>query len=185
MKTRTYLALALVAGLLGTSIVLRAENLGTVTAGAISGTTISGNTITGGTISGTTITGSTATFGSNVLLDASGITIDSGTGSTNRIKWSDGSSLLSSNNALQLSSDSVINLIPGSNGITISSTVLRPLGSSDLGSSGNRWVIGYLDRANLSNNTPIVFTNAAFTGLTRYLCVNSSGQMFASTQPCV
>lgn len=77
-------------------------NLGSVTAGSITGISISGTTITGSTISGTTIN---AGSGNEVAIDNSGISLQSGNGPNNAIKWIGGVSIStpSSSNHLYIS----------------------------------------------------------------------------------
>jgi hypothetical protein len=69
-------------------------NLGTVTAGTINGVTINGTTINGSTMH--------AGGGNEVTIDSSGLTLASGNGTANQIKWSSGGVIYGSSSTLTL-----------------------------------------------------------------------------------
>lgn len=120
-------------------------NLGTVTAGSITGTTISGNTITGGTISGTTISGSVVSAGGgDVVLDSTGLSLTSGTGNSNRVKWTDGCYIQGSGNVV-LSGPNGVTLLRGSSTLLFDGDLTTAGGSRNLGSASVQWHDIFLD----------------------------------------
>lgn len=136
---------------------------GSVTASKISVTQLSAisadvGTLTGGVIDGVTVR---AGSGDEVTLDSSGISLTAGTGSTNSVKWTDGSAIRSSGDTLSLLSDSSINLLGGGSG-TINLNV--PSGTIDLDSSTvNVSVLG--------------------SGTARFVCHNN-GDLYSSATTC-
>jgi hypothetical protein len=81
---------------------ITASNLSVSTLSAI---TANAGTLTAGTITGVTISGSTINAGSGdeVVLDSSGVTLDAGGSSVNRIKWTDGSYIGAASSVIAIS----------------------------------------------------------------------------------
>jgi hypothetical protein len=105
-------------------------NLGTVTAGTINGVTINGTTINGSTIN--------AGGGNEVVLNGSGITISSGVGANNSVKWSGGGVIYSSGGTMTLrNGDIQIGANNGSTTYFFESNAFQ--GSAGLGTQSIPW----------------------------------------------
>src|SRR5690606_17263123 len=74
----------------------------------------------------------------------------------------------------------------GPHGVCIDSTAQFPETnmSLQLGKSGQRYSIGYLDQVSLANQFPILFEHSNFKNSNQYLCVDSAGRVFASSSGC-
>ena len=135
-------------------------NLGTVTAGTVTGVTLSGSTVYGGS-------------GNEVTLNSSGITLTSGSGATNRYKFSDGSYLSSVSGYAGFNSVHATAALRANNG-TIQVQIRSDTGSFDgvgpvvnLGQAGTPWGNAYIS-GNIYNNpadttgddNPIVYSAA-------------------------
>jgi hypothetical protein len=153
-----------------TSVAVRAH-LGTVTAGSVSGITISATTISGSSISGTSISGSyidgstIEAGGGVVVLDDDGIVIDDGSMAVNGINWSGGGQVRGLAGSLFLSAP---------NGLSFDSQVFADT------------INMHTDQDLIMNGTgsDIVFNRSDFKSGNQYLCVNSSGVVFATPFPC-
>lgn len=98
------------------------------------------------TVTGGSITGVTAEFGSTVVLDSDGITIDEGPGIDNSVKWTDGSFIQSDSNLMTIGADSTLIFTAGTWTVLFSGTSFRPVSSNqiDLGTSSLKWRTLYL-----------------------------------------
>lgn len=96
------------------------SNMGTLTAGSITGGTIDGATINAGS-------------GDEVVLNSSGITLTAGTGTNNRIKWSDGNAMWGTTGGIFVSSSFSIEdvLVVGGEGSSAIDLSVPDLGVAD------------------------------------------------------
>jgi hypothetical protein len=158
---------------------------GKITAASITATQIAATTITAsnmnvstlsaiaanlGTVTAGSISGVTATFGGgSVTLDSNGVSITNGTGTVNKVKWSDGSYLYSSGGTLvaQAAGNWALQTNGGSAQYTFSSSRMDPPGGADIGSSGSRvnilWLIDTIKWSSppttSSDDDPVVYSS--------------------------
>ena len=146
-----------------------AGDLGSITAGSLNAVSISGGTINGTTISGVTVSGSTVNAGSGneVVLNSSGITLTPGTGTNNKLKWSDGNAILSDSNSLQLSGLAGGHLYVRSNGDV----------AIEAGLDGSGAVV-------LAASAPPRVSNFSGLGSTNFVCHDNSGNLYSSGTTC-
>ncbi len=147
-------------------------NAGSVTAAKISVTTLSAITANLGTVTAGVIDGVTIRAGSSdeVTLDSSGITLASGVGTGNRLKFNDGSYIYSDADWMTISADTRIALFGGlsSMALYVGSNDLFPQNTNafDLGTSSLRFRDLYLTEAvhissfdtTVSADDPVVFS---------------------------
>lgn len=136
----------------------------TITAGKLSVSTLSAisadiGSITAGSITGVTISGGSVTAGGgNVTLDSNGIQIAAGTGTTNKIDWSDNSYIVSNGGAI---------------------TIALGLQDANVSISGGGLSIG---------SDFIVATGTRFAHLggngTAFVCTDNDGDIFEQTSAC-
>lgn len=128
------------------------------------------------TTSNITITGGSVDIGS-VTLNSSGLSLTAGTGTEDKVKWSDGSEINSSGDFLFLSSQDAVQLVSGIYTLTWRGNSLLGVGSplSDLGDSANEW-------------GDIFATNIRLFGLAGsgndYACIDTNGVIFRSDAAC-
>ncbi len=176
-------------------------NGGNITASTVTATQLNVSTLSAisanlGTVTAGSITGVTATFASTVTLNSSGITIDAGTGSVNKVKWTDGSQIWSQSDDLWLESDSDILLHNGTTEVGLNAGSFRPNTSfsADLGTSGTRWdglwiqtidATGNIETDSdiLVNSGNIYISNLGGSGR-RYLCIENNGAISADGTAC-
>lgn len=138
----------------------------TITASNLNVSTLSAITANLGTITAGTVSGVTATFGGGTMtLNSSGMSISAGTGTANKIVWTDGGEIFGNNSdSLLMRADSSVGLYVlagGSESITVgvNSILLDP--SSD-GTISTHFI----------------------GGGTRFVCVDNAGALFSSTTAC-
>lgn len=142
---------------------------GTVTATKINVSSLSAISANIGTITAGSISGITATFGGGaVTLDSNGVSITNGSGTVNKVKWSDGSYIYASSGIVAQSSGNWnLQTNGGSAQWTFNSSRLDPPGGADLGSSGSRinimWLIDTIKWSSppttTSNDDPVVYSS--------------------------
>jgi hypothetical protein len=152
MTKRIYrIALVALAAVWLSATVARA-NLGTVTAGSISGVTITGGSITAG-------------GGSEVFLGSDGIEIESGSGTANKIKWDDGTSLLGNSGTL---------FVAASSAVVFTSPTTSITGNVTMGSGKIVFLSG--------SGT---IKNADWSGGgNRFACIDNDGALYTSPSAC-
>ena len=146
----------------------------TATSGAIGGCSLSSTTLTCGN---TTLSSTGIHAGSGaVALTSAGITLTSGTGSTNNYKFTDGSYFQSSGGVVYIVGGGSINLeLSAGDRLTWNTTSLNPgTSGNDLGASGSeKW-------GDLWTSGTVNFSTLAGTG-TRFVCVDANGRLVAGT----
>ena len=111
----------------------------TITADKLNVSTLSAITANLGTVTAGTISGATIYAGSEVTLDANGITLDSGSGSGNQLKWSDGSYVASNGYTVTMRGTQV-NLATPTGTVSMDGDAFFSQGSGEtLGTSGAPW----------------------------------------------
>jgi hypothetical protein len=114
-------------------------NIGDVTAGTITGITITGSYIGGSVVQ--------AGSGSELTLDASGLTINSGTATASLIKWSSGSFIKDAGNVTSIYASSAVVLETNAYGVGVingNASFERVGAAISLGSSGVPWTEVYI-----------------------------------------
>jgi hypothetical protein len=151
---------------------------GTITADRMNVSTLSAITADLGSITAGSITGVTATFGSAVTLNSSGIEITSGSGTEDKVRWTDGSAIYTSGGLFQIQAPSSTDIVLAANLEQVRWTPTGELWASngDLGTSSVPW----------SN---IFVTNARVTGLggsgtNRFVCHDNDGDLYSSATTC-
>ena len=157
---------------------------GDIAAGTITGDRIAANTITAdrlnvstldaitanvGTLTGGTIDGVTVRAGSGdeVTLDSSGVTFAAGSGSNNRVKWSDGNAVLSDSGNLQVEGLAGGTTYVRSNGDVALEAGLDSSGIITLSGAGAPRII-----------------NLGGTGSTSFVCTDNSGNLYSQGSTC-
>jgi hypothetical protein len=118
-----------------------------------------------GFVNAGSMTGVTATFGGTVTLDGAGVTIASGTGTGNKIKWSSGSTINDSGGSLFVSSGDVF--------VTVG-------GGGQLNLAGGKLNV----EQNLEVGTGVKLTTLGGTGSTSFVCTNNTGNLYAQSSTC-
>lgn len=159
MFTRTLvLALSLLLSLTPT---VASANLGTVTAGVINGITINGTTINGGTIDGATITGGSG--GNRVWIND---------GNDGEIHIG-GSVKASAPFHINFAGDLITTGLSEMRNLLITNSLTVTTGD-----------VRFDQELQLTADSPIFLDNSNFKGGNQFLCVNTSGVMFASATVC-
>lgn len=140
---------------------------GTITADKLSVSSLSAITADLGTVNAGTMTGVSATFGGTVALNGSGLTLTSGSGANNQIKWSGGGPTIHglTDNSLWVTSTDIFLAGGGGGQVNVSGAPFTV--SSSLQSAGN-----------------IRFTTLAGLGGTRFVCHDNDGDLYSSGSTC-
>lgn len=121
--------------------------------------------VTAGNISGVYIAGSTVEGGGGtVVIDDDGIVIDDGTAPVNGINWTGGGQIRGMSGQLFLSGAAI--------------ALDAPVFTDSINMHTNQ------DITLNGSSSDLTFNNSNFQGSTQFLCVNSSGRVFASATAC-
>jgi hypothetical protein len=146
-----------------------------ITADRISTSTLSAIAADLGTITAGSISGVSATFGGgNVTLDSSGILFTAGTGTSNQVRWSDGTYLYSNGGSLYIHGNSgSLTLEAGSYGVVLGSGGFYSADDRNLGTATDPWAAFYVaDR---------IYASGLPTATSGYPVVQTSGQLWYRT----
>jgi hypothetical protein len=134
--------------------------VGSITADRLVAGTITGDIINGGTISGVTITAA-----GTVTLNGSGLTLASGTGGANQVKWSGGSTIHDSGGSMFINSDDVFIQLSGGGQTNIAGGKLNVEQNFEVG-------------------TTVRLVTLAGAGATAYVCTDNDGDIYSSSSSC-